>query len=222
MKKKPIRRIVPRITPKTVTVERLWPGETVVCIASGPSLTVEDVNFVRGKARVIVINNSYKLAPWADILYACDQRWWKWFKGAPDFPGLKFALTAESAKWPGVRVIGKSGTDGLSLDPRSLRTGGNGGYQAINLAVLLGATKIVLLGYDMQLGEKGKQHWHGDHPMRMISPYVNFRRCFQTIVDPLKEAGVEVINCSRETALKCFPRRRLDEVFAAESCEAVA
>ena len=45
-------------------VSRLWPGSTVVCIGSGPSLTPEDVAYVRGKARVIAINRSVDLAPW--------------------------------------------------------------------------------------------------------------------------------------------------------------
>src|SRR5690349_14752114 len=32
-----------------------WAGETVVCLATGPSLTAEDVASCRGKARVIAI-----------------------------------------------------------------------------------------------------------------------------------------------------------------------
>jgi hypothetical protein len=214
-KSRPVaRRVVKQPNLKTHAVPRLWPGETVVCIASGPSLTQADVDFVRGKARVIVVNTSYKMALWADVMYACDARLWKWHRGAPEFQGMKFALTSESARWPGVHVLGKSGTDGLSTDPKSIRTGSNSGYQAINVAVLMGAAKIVLLGYDMQLGPKGRQYWHADHPMKQISPYAQFRRNFETLVKPLQDLGIEVINCSRDSALKCFPKRRLEDVFA--------
>jgi hypothetical protein len=44
----------------------------------------------------------------------------------------------------------------LSRDARSLAHGGNGGYQAINLAYLAGAARIVLLGYDMKHRAAGK------------------------------------------------------------------
>lgn len=203
-------------------VPKLWPGETVVCIASGPSLTPEDVNFVRGKARVIVVNTTYKLAPWADVLYACDDRWWRWERGAPTFTGLKFALTKRSAEWPGVRVLQKTGIEGLEVNPVALRTGANGGYQAMNLAVHLGAARIVLLGYDMQTGDRGREHWHEDHPNRSTSPYATFVRYFGSIVEPLRALNIEVVNCTRETALRCFPRRSLVEAFAPQAVEVSA
>lgn len=196
-------------------VPRLWPNETVVCIASGPSLTPEDVAVVRGRARVVVVNNSYQLAPWADVLYAADARWWKWHKGAPDFQGLKYSVTKDSARWPGVIVIGRGASTGLSLDTTKVCLGGNGGYQALNLAVLLGASRVVLLGYDMAVAKDGRQHWHPDHPNTMRSPYQNFRAAYPTLVEPLKAAGVEVINCSRQTALTCFPRAVITDVFPA-------
>lgn len=50
--------------------------DTIVCVASGESLTRADVNYCRGKARVLAINDNYRIAPWADWLYACDGRWW--------------------------------------------------------------------------------------------------------------------------------------------------
>ena len=64
------------------TVPRVWPGETVVCIASGPSLTRDDVEYCRGRAKVLVINTSILLAPWADAFHACDGRVWRWHKEA--------------------------------------------------------------------------------------------------------------------------------------------
>lgn len=206
--------------PKTHLVPRIWPGETVVCIASGPSLTREDVDYVRGKARVIVINKSYELAKWADVMYACDAKFWKWERGAPSFPGMKFALTSEAAKWPGVKVLGRGTSHGLSLDPAKLCLGGNSGYQVINLAVLMGATQILLLGYDMRVGAGGKQHWHADHPMPQRSPYATFQQAFPTMVAPLKAAGISVINCSRDTALTCFERTPIEVALPSLAMEA--
>jgi hypothetical protein len=81
----------------TPSVPKLCPGGTVVCIGGGPSLTRDDVDYCRGKAFVIAINDAYKLAPWADALYACDGLWWRWHKGVPSFDGPKFALTKPAA-----------------------------------------------------------------------------------------------------------------------------
>jgi hypothetical protein len=59
-------------------VARTFPNSTIVCIASGPSLTREDVDACRGAAGVVLaVNDTITYAPWADVLYACDRRWWQ-------------------------------------------------------------------------------------------------------------------------------------------------
>jgi hypothetical protein len=181
-------------------VPQLCPGGTVAIFAGGPSLTPADVEYCRDKVDAsIVVNNSYKLAPWATALYAADGRWWNWHKGVPSFAGLKYSL----------------GTSGLETEPTGLRNGRNGAYQSVNLAVHFGAKRIVLLGVDMKRGPKGEEHWHGDHPNRSRSPYQLFIKYFQTLVDPLLERGVDVVNCSPGSALACFPQRPLREVLRA-------
>lgn len=194
-------------------VPRICPGGTVVCIAGGPSLTAEDVEYCRGKAKVIAINDAYKLAPWADVLYACDKRWWDWHRGVTSFTGLKYALQRPALKWPGVQVLQNTGIHGLELKPNGVRNGKNSGYQAINVAVHLGAKRIVLLGYDMQIKLGGPSHWFGDHPLGGQPPVGSFRGMFAGLVKPLGELGIEVINCSRETALECFPVKALEQVL---------
>lgn len=198
--------------PPMVSVPKLWPGETVVVFGGGPSLTREDVDYCRGKARAIAIKEAWQLAPWADAMYGCDAKFWRYYGGVPSFDGLKFALEPQQ-KWPGVQVLRNLGAEGLSLDPTGLTHGNNSGYQAIGLAVHLGAARIVLLGFDMWQDEHGQQNWFGKHPNHVDSPYAVFLHRFTTIVEPLKAAGVEVINCSRRTMLKAFPRQPLEEVL---------
>lgn len=205
-------------------VERLWPGATVVLIAGGPSLTVADVEAVRGQARVIVVNTAYQLAPWADALYATDGVWWAYHqtRGAGEFRGLKFsiAVPATPKKPVDVCVLRDTGRLGLELDPTGLRHGKNSGYAAINLAVHLGASRIVLLGYDMKVSNK--THWHGNHPWQMESnrswllTVASWPAHYQTLVQPLDALGIEVINASRETALTCFPRVSLAQALRRE------
>ena len=189
-----------------IPVPTLWPGGTVACLASGPSLTPADVAYVRGKVDgVIVVNTTYQLALWADALVASDVRWWGWHRGAPAFPGLKYA-TSKHVRWPGVTILRNTGPTGLERDPTGLRHGFNTGYRAINLAVHFGASRILLLGYDMRQGPGGMEHWHGDHPVPSRSVYPTFVRYFRTLVGPLRELGVSVINCTPGSALDCFPR----------------
>jgi len=162
---------------------------------------------------VIVINDAYRLAPWADVLFAADHGWWKWHEGVPSFSGLKYALHAGASEWPGVTVLRSTGIQGLELHPSGLRAGYNGGYQAINLATHLGASRIVLLGYDMQAPRRGPSHFFGEHPNHARSPYGTFLEIFPSIVAPLQALGITVFNCSRSTALECFPRVALSEVL---------
>lgn len=196
----------------TPSVPRLWPGETAVCIASGPSLTASDVAYCRGKARVIVVNNGYQLAPWADVLYAADCRWWTWHQGAPSFAGLKYSVDRPDPSY-GVTTLKYTGDEGLELSPTGLRTGRNSGFQAVNLAVHFGVSRIVLLGYDLQVSRTGARHWHPDHPGTPTPVYAKWVPLFATLVAPLKQLGITIVNCSRETALTCFPRQPLEDTL---------
>jgi hypothetical protein len=218
---------------------RLCTSGTVVCLASGPSLVAEDVDYVRWKATVIAINDAIRLAPWADVLYSSDKGWWlSHIKKVRDLPALKVAIHASLSKptskpvdgrhCPGCRLrlpasgtcwcvglvtMNNAGFSGLSMDPTALVNGHNSGSAAINVAVHLGAQRIVLLGYDMGADERGRRHFFDTGATICTSPFDKFRKLTATMVEPLKALGVEVINCSRRTRLECFPCRPLREVL---------
>lgn len=192
-----------------------WPAGTVcVLVASGPSLTVEQLHPVRiareaDACRVIVVNDCWKLAPWADVLYACDKRWWdkKRPQGASAFGGLGVTQDYDAAEAYGLVYVPSHSGRGLNRTPWATNQGLNSGYQAINLAYHFGASRMLLLGYDMQ-ATGGKSHWFGDHPpgLQVPSPYKQFAERFVELARDLQAAGVAVVNCSAETALTCFPR----------------
>ena len=203
-------------------VPKLWPGSTIACLATGPSLTQADCDYLRGKCHVIAINDAHRLAPWADVLYSSDRRWWNHYRGVPEFQGMKFGIgsgvgkkNSFPSKWQGVTVLRNGGYHGVDKNPDSLRNGRNSGYAAINLAIHLGAVRILLLGYNMSY-RVGKAHFFGDHPPGLPqSPglYPGFRRNFEHMVEPLAKLGVEVINCTENTSLMAFPRKPLREVL---------
>lgn len=202
-----------------VPVSALWPGATVVCLGSGPSLTQADVDHCRGRARVIAIKDAVRLAPWADVLYgagadAGGDTWWRWHGPSLTFPGLRYCLDPKASGWASVLACGPA--QGLSADPGRLATGGHSGYSAINLAVHLGARRIVLLGYDLQ-ATGGQDHFFGRHQhghVGRLLPFGLFQYHFPSIVPALEARGVTVINATRTTALDLFPRQSLEEALA--------
>jgi len=108
----------------------------------------------------------------------------------------------------GINRIEGTFKPGLGMD--KIHYGGNSGYQAINLAYLWGASRIILLGYDMQKTD-GKTHWHGDHPKGLHKNPImlSWIKSFNRLADDLKDKSVEVVNATRTTALEAFRREPL-------------
>lgn len=200
------------------TVPRSWKNGVAVCIGSGPSLSREQIDLVHeahkaGRVYAIAINNGYMVAPWADVLYACDRVWWDWYyEDTIDFQGLRITRdTFAKKKYPDlIWIEGEAHDQGLSKRQDSIVNGQIGGYQAINLAVNFGAKKILLIGYDMR-NIKGQSHWHGDHPNNQ-RPFWNQRVAhFRNMVPDLEERGINVINCTPGSAIDAFPMGDLQD-----------
>lgn len=200
-----------------------WAGAEVVVIASGPSLTPAQCAEVERwkltpaktpKRRVVVINTSFRLAPFADVLYACDGAWWnKYYDEAS-------VIFRQSQMWTqdepasrkfGLRYIKSASGHGLSRKPGLIHQGMNSAYQAINLAFLLGAREFVLLGVDC----KGT-HWHGDHPapLNRTLPHRQWIDRFRVLARDLEAEGARVVNCSPGTALGAFRLGTLETELA--------
>lgn len=209
-------------------IERRWPGATVLVMASGPSLNERDVRLALAKAdRVIAVSDSWRLLPScsSDILYAADYTWWNFHMGVPEFPGEKWIACPErksddtkqyikAAKEWGLRMVRTAPREGVSFDPALLHEGWNSGFQAVNIAALGGAKRILLLGFDCQRSG-GQSHFFGEHPeaIRRATPFNLFAEAFAKAAPQLAAAGIGVINCSRQTALDCFPRATIEGVL---------
>jgi hypothetical protein len=165
---------------------------------------------------VIAVNNAYTIAPWAEMCYFADARWWEWHKDKPEFRafrGQKVTIfnTGMMVRDPAVFMLEQAGTDGLSLSPRALSTGSNGGYQAINIATLAGARRVMLLGYDMRFAGP-RSHWHAGHPIYVVEQrYHQYAARFVSMVPVLKSIGVEVVNCTPGSMIKCFRMSRIKD-----------
>lgn len=92
-------------------------------------------------------------------------------------------------------------------------SGGNSGFQALNLAVQWGAAQILLIGFDMT--DAGGAHWYGRNNWTGANnpDQNNFKRwiaAFESAAVTLKRMGVEVVNCSPHSALGCFPKMSIE------------
>jgi hypothetical protein len=165
----------------------------------------------------IAVNDNWKRVPFAQVLYAADREWWEYHKFVPQFEGEKWTQHKGAKQWPtrangmGLRVIRSAPSPGVSLEPGLVHTGANSAFQAMNLAVLAGASRVLLLGCDM----KGR-HWFGNHPGKLHrpSPYSRFRKAFEGAAPQLVQLGVEVINCSPISAIQAYPKMPLDEALS--------
>lgn len=200
-----------------------WPGEAVFILASGPSLTVQQVEKVHewrngAEARkVIVINTTFRLAPWADVLYGCDAPWWRLYHDevSKAFHGEQWTQDRLAHSSLGVNWIESQPLPGLGRRAGIIHQGQNGGFQAINLAYQAGAIRVYLLGFDMQGG-----HWHGDHPAPLTNPrpylFDAYKRHFLTLARDLRSTACQVVNCTPDSALTCFPVMSLELALAAD------
>lgn len=217
-------------------VERAWEGRTVVCLASGPSVTQRQIELTRGHT-VLAINDNYLVAPWAEVLYFADHKWWVWHctgiekkwpwvqfsaeevkKAFAEFKGQKVTIKHQPmAEGPDIFALRNDGAEGLCFKPDGIRTGMNSGYQSLNLAILAGAKKILLLGYDFNF-PGGRSHAHNGHKDEKgiehkmpESAYTNYAKQFASMMKDVRKLNVDIVNCNRDSALRQFRFGTLEE-----------
>lgn len=196
------------------TIGRSWLGEDAFLLCGGTSLNPETVQRLRGrpKANVVAINRSYMIAPWADILFFADDRWWTeehvQHRGPllRSFEGM-IATTARHTKsdllWH-LKKISPTDKTPLSTDPTTVALESTSTTGALNLAMLKGARRIVLVGCDNRAGDNGRTHHHPEYPWERVDESWKIkerelRRAATGLV------GVKVINASPGSALNLWP-----------------
>ena len=167
-------------------------------------------------------NDAYRLAPDAALLHACNWQWWdaRWDQ-VRDLPAEKWTTSAVAAGKYGIRWIAEVNEPGLSTNPDVLHHGHSSGYQLVGQAYRNGATRILLLGYDLkfapdydgasrQIGS-GPRHFFGEYEAALQHwPKVKVRAgVHYELVEMYgaiaRQGLVEIINCTPGSALDCFP-----------------
>lgn len=184
--------------------EAEWAGETAFVLGGGPSLAQAPVERLDGR-RVIAVNDvGLTRATWADVLFFADRRWLDWNASELHRHTGRWKVTRRAphvetgcdVKWlyhaPALK---------LSRDPDRV-SGYCGGAMAINIAFLLGARRIVLMGFDQRPGS-----WHDRHKLPAVDHNYEkrFRPALERMAVELAAEGVECINATPGSALTCFP-----------------
>ena len=198
------------------TPEPLFDQQTVFVLGGGPSLIGFDVERLRGR-RVFVVNQSIYLAPWADALFFMDQHWFDANRAAVEaFGGLRITAARHSkAAAPDLlkRVTFTHGPE-FVFGTGNLKFSRTSGHAAICLSIVMGAIKVVLLGFDMRIAD-GRSHFHDAYRNNADKLFRDdFLVHFTGWNDAARKCGVKIVNCTPGSALNEFEHRPLDEVLA--------
>jgi hypothetical protein len=185
-----------------------------VCIlaAPGPSLPSARLGDRGHLPDILAVTSAFLAVPRARHVYAADRPWWV------AYGERVTAMHPEAQRWMPRDNRGAVdgctpleidiGAPGLSRVPGKVHRGGNSGYQALNLAVLLGYTTLLLVGYDMRRVD-GRQHFFGPYPEQHLdreSPYHDWVAAFRTVAMD----GFRVVNCTPGSAIDAFPFGELE------------
>lgn len=193
----------------------LWKGETVYIIGGGPSLKGFNWNLLRGK-KTIALNKAIQFWPEADVVYWTDGRVWTWHKeDIIKFKGKRYTLAPRSYPCD-VSVLKRGKKFGIEWSTDSIAHGNNSGAAAINLAIHLGASKIILLGYDM--GRLNKEsHFHNGYPTKVTGDNIykkQFLPAFGAINEEIKGKGIQIFNACPTSKLNTFRKITIEESLA--------
>lgn len=193
-----------------------WTGADVFIIGGGPSLKGFNWDRLRGH-KTIGCNSAFLHgASICTLCFFSDALWFRFMEDALEsYAGRVVTHSPDIPKdhaWVSTML---RRDEGLHND--ALGYGGNSGCGAINLALLMGARRVFLLGFDCKLGQAKEMNWH-DRRIEPSNPDVfpKFMEGFQAIARDLPRVfpKAEVLNATPETNLTVFPSVNLDTFLA--------
>ncbi len=179
-----------------------WSGRCVHVLGGGPSVAGFDVSLVSGDIVIACNNAGLDIMPEADCILVMDARWLQW--NADRLGENRSPLKVYTQKPPrfeppqGWTFIARNDTDPLSHSLESL-SGACSGAKAINLAYLLGASEIILHGFEM----KPVGNYHDDHKVETHA-HLFESKFIPSILDMVSaiDGRCRVVNATPDSALK--------------------
>lgn len=211
----------------------MWAGQECWIVGGGPSLRGFDFSRMDGHL-VIAVNRAHEFCR-ASVVLGMDRIFWAGIYEGPVRANLVFSDQQRDKLMnsPVAKLWVVSGNDevhgggDIQRVPRVGRNermsssladgivcGGNSGLAAINVACILGASKINLLGFDMRGADGKRAHFHdGYSNQQKDSVYQQFVNSIEKLGYPL--AGfedVEIVNWCADSAIDTYPKRDLADL----------
>lgn len=186
---------------------RALAGQMVFVLGSGPSLTREIADKLRQR-KVLAVNSSIRLAPWADFLFFHDLKWWRDHRPLVEtFPGVVITASERAERRSsGRRLI-------LVRPPLIQSRPLSSGHHAVDIALHLGAAVVVLLGMDCKVDDDGRTHFDGCDHKHNPAIYARFIEAWADYPARAARHGARIINCTEGSAIVCFPLSTLDNLL---------
>jgi len=197
------------------TPEKIWFNRDVFIIGGGKSLEHFDWNNLIQEC-TIGCNDAFKHGVnITKICYFGDTKFFKYYQ--------KELSVFEGAIFTDVPSLYKSREDWLwtlqrytSFSKKAIGWYSSTGSGAVSLAILLGAKRVFLLGFDMHLSKEGEANWYPnmlDVPnAKVFTKFINgFKRLKIDLMK--KHPKVEIINITDNSDLNEFPKIGVKEFW---------
>jgi hypothetical protein len=200
-------------------IPRKFEGETAIVCGTGPSITPEIIKAVDDSGhRIFGANRAWEIFN-CDVVHGCNHQFWDYYWPQIQEQSFdKWTTRPElEGKYPGLEYIEERWEDGLSKEQNWISAHHGTGPQLVNIAYLYGCTRLLLVGWDMRyLGKTGQhqytaRHYLGEYPKEMVHWPQTGPNGEQTgLIEEMgtihpEDYGIEIINCTKDSAMKCFP-----------------
>jgi len=212
-----------------VLIPRKYEGDTAIVCGTGPSITPEIIKAVDNSGhRVFGANRAWEIFK-CDVVHGCNYQFWDHhWPQIKDQPFDKWTTRPElEGKYPGLNYIEERWEDGLSTEQNWISAHHGTGPQLVNIAYLYGCTRLLLVGWDMRyLGKTGpstytRRRYLDEDPLTLNhwprtgekGEHTGLIKEMETIHP--EDYGIEIINCTKDSAMHCFPMGDLNEEITA-------
>lgn len=187
----------------------LFLGQTVVIVGGGPSIASIDLELLRGHSFIAINSACRRLAPIAteqDWLYFHDNNWEETYTDlARAWPGPVVSpnINVKARRGEGVNRLDLQWlTEAMGVLPDHSQP--SSGHSAACAAALLGARRIVLIGFECRFID-GRSHGHGDYSMNAETAFrESFLPAWRALAPRFAAMGVEIINATPRSAIAEF------------------
>lgn len=195
------------------TPTEFWKDQDVFIVGGGPSLKGFEFSRLQGKNVIGCNSAALLIEKIVDVLLFSDIDWY--FQNKTRLSKFqKLLITQNEGLYcysrqeeiiPNLKFMRRE-MDGLHKE--ALGFGGNTGCSAVNLALILGASRVFLLGIDCCGGIRNEHHFFGDEERAHESEalYMKFREGFQAIWSDLPKVFPDrkIYNCNPSSSMRFF------------------